>query len=298
MNMSPAGKNDGRPLYVLYVPRPPREWRFYFFFGKIPPSGNVSEPDFDNSIEVRLLREDPRALLLKYQDMLRIIVRRYVSSGMFRGADIDDILQELNAALLERLPRIQRQYDGSSLVRTYFSAIVRNLCRDMRRDAREKNAELPLEPENVPDSRNPMARYEVEHAIRKFRAVLRQYSAWRHYPKLLLGLKLRYRLPLSAADILLWYPGCSDSDVNRLLAIFEIENPELQDWQIWDEVTAVSNKAEGKTNTPDAFRKWIEDQIGEILALMNWPGGTSSFDDASLKILIEDFFSPFLRREG
>lgn len=258
----------------------------------------MNHPDSENAIDTDLLRNSPKELLLKYQGIIRIIVRRYVSTGMFRPNEFEDVVQELNAELLIRLPRIRRRYDGSSFVRTYFSAVVRNLCLKMHKKSRRKIRTEALDEEIAADPDDPMQKYQIEHAVGMFRAIMRQYDHSPAFPKLLVGLKLRYRLPLSSSDILRWLPHCPDAHVNRLISLFGGEYEEMFERDVWKAITSVSNAVDRKVNTPDAFKKWVLLRIQEILALLNGEPRRTHFDQESLKVLVEDYFSPFLMREG
>ena len=82
----------------------------------------------ENDKDIELLRSDPHAVILKYQETVKIIVKKYILSGVFGSSDFEDILQEINMALLAKIPAMQSHYNGLSLFKTYFSVIVRNIC--------------------------------------------------------------------------------------------------------------------------------------------------------------------------
>jgi len=253
----------------------------------------------DNTRELELLRNDPGGFLLAYQDIIHIIVRKYIASGMFAPDEHDDVVQTVNETLLRTLPRIKSQYNGSTLVKTYVSAIIRNICLKIREAKRREPRSVPLsanaeaDPEEFDETSMDSGR--IDGARRLFRAILLQYDHRDQLSQLLLFLKLRYRLHVTADDILHWYPGCRRSDLKLLLAKFTGKYEDMEEQDIYRILTPIANKAHGKTNSEDAIRKWTRTRIGEILELLNGSPPTSCFDEESLGVLLEDYFSPFLR---
>ncbi len=248
----------------------------------------------DNQADLDLFYRDPHAFLLRYQETLQIIVKIYIHCGMFRAREIEDILQTLNEELLRRLPTIRARFNGSTLLRTYLSAVVRNLCLDLYRAGRRDPKPVPLD-ETIPLSNPDVARrYDIEHARRVFRAVLKQFDYKLELPKLLFCLKLRYRIPIERTDVLTWYPNCGRSDLTSILKTFTGNYETLTDKEISELITPLLNRADGKSNKPDAIRKWTKERIGNILDLLNGSPPTGSFEEETLEILVQDFFSPFL----
>ena len=105
---------------------------FFSIHCKEPPD---AIPLTENEREWALLRADPGALVLKYQETIRIIVRRFIGTGMFSAREFEDVVQSVNAGLLSRTSSMQRNYSGRSLLATYVSAIIRNICLKLRRVA-------------------------------------------------------------------------------------------------------------------------------------------------------------------
>ncbi len=252
----------------------------------------------DNSSDLELLRKDPRGFLLSVQDIIEIIVRKFILSGLFSPREHDDIVQTINEELLKKLPVISARYNGKALLRTYVSAIIRNICLKMHERQLREPVSVPLgesvaaDPEEFRDSAADGALLaRVRHT---FRAILQQYDYGDQFAQLCLYLKLRYRLRVTLGDILAWYPRCSAADRKEILSVFGGTYEEMEDKDIYRIVTPIANKAQGKENSDDAARKWLRTRLDEILELLNGSGKTA-FDEDSLGILVEDYFSPFLR---
>jgi hypothetical protein len=110
-------------------------------------------------------------------------------------------------------------------------------------------------------------------------------------------LKLRYHIALEREDILHWYPGCSPVLISQLIAHFGVNPVQLTEKDTYAFVAPIFNAAEKKNNTPDALRKWTASKILGILDLLNSSIPHAAFDEGSLRILVEDYFSPFLLRD-
>ena len=248
----------------------------------------------DNQADLDLFHRDPHGFLLRYQETLQIIVKIYVQCGMFRAQDLDDILQTLNEELLLRLPTIRARFNGSTVLRTYLSAVVRNLCIDLYHAGKREPKVVPLD-ETIPLPHTDVTgRYDIEHARRVFRAVLKQFDYKLELPRLLFCLKLRYRIPIERMDVLKWYPACRRKDLTSILKTFARNYEALTDKEISELITPLLNQADGRSNTPEAIRRWTKERIGNILDLLNGSPPTASFNEETLEILVEDFFSPFL----
>ncbi len=248
----------------------------------------------DNQAELDLFYRDPHAFLLHYQDTLHIIVKIYVRCGMFKAQDTEDIIQSLNERLLERLPVIRARFNGSTMIRTYLSAIVRNLCIDLYHSNKRVPNGVPLEENTALSRPDVTGRYDIEHTKLVFRAVLRQFDYKLELPRILFCLKLRYRMPIERQDVLKWYPACNRKDLTSLVNTFGGNYESLTDKEISERITPLLNRADGKTNTPEAILRWTRERIGNILDLLNGSPPTGSFNEETLQILVEDYFSPFL----
>jgi RNA polymerase sigma factor (sigma-70 family) len=246
----------------------------------------------ENDKDIELLRSEPHSLILKYQETVKIIVKKFIIAGIFTAGEYEDIVQEVNVALLTKIPAMQSQYNGMSLFRTYFSVIVRNIC--MKEHAKI-DTEIILDQEGIIgfiDNTHVEEKIAFEEEIQKFRSILGLY--YRQRPKLLLCLKLYYRIPLTSEDINLWYPKCSPLDHNILLENFGSNYDGKNDGQIYAIVTPIMNKNEKKDNSADAMRKWTDSKIREIIEMLNGKSRKLTHNEDSLKTLIDNFFSPYL----
>ncbi len=251
-------------------------------------------PAPDNELDRELLRGDPRALILRYQPMLIVIVKECVKRRMFSEEDVDDAIQSLNEHLLVRLDALRGQFTGAASVSTYLSAIIHNGCASLaRRRAQERGGMLLSEPvaDPLPE---PDSADTLKREIRRFRGILSISIARR--PRMVLCLKGYYRLLIPVGQVEILYPG--KELPGAILMQYNQQREEVPDRELYRLLAALLNSLEGKNNTPDALRKWTQARLEEVILLMNagFPG--ARYDKESLEALVEDFFSPFLEREA
>lgn len=251
-------------------------------------------PAPDNELDRELLRDDPRALILRHQPMLIVIVKECVKRRMFSQEEVDDVIQSLNEHLLGRLDVLQGQFTGAASVSTYLSAIIHNGCASLvRRREQERGSPVLSEPVADPPP-EPDSAETLRNEIRRFRGIL-SISVGRR-PRTVLCLKGYYRLLIPAGQVEILYPG--KEFPGAILTQYNQQREGVPDKELYRLLAALLNSLEEKNNTPDALRKWTHAQLEEVILLMNvgFPG--ARYDKESLEALVEDFFSPFLEREA
>jgi RNA polymerase sigma factor (sigma-70 family) len=257
----------------------------------------MNAPPADNQKDLELLNSDLQALLLRHQGTVQIIVRRYVSSGMFEKEDFEDIVQSVNEQLIVKLPSIQSGFNGTTLFRTYFSAIVRNICLSLHKGNQRQPKMYRINESTQAGKDSTSDQYHIEQARRLFKVVLKQFDYKTDLPRLLFLLKLRHKIPIRKEDILGWYPLCPRRDLSTLLDVFGKDYGNLKEREIYLLVAPIINRAMKKENSPDSLRKWTLGKIAQIIELLNGDPPRAAFDEETIKILVEDFFSPFLMNQ-
>ncbi len=242
--------------------------------------------------DLEILKTDPTRLLLNHRRTVRLVVSKYVSTGMFRMCELDDVVQSVFEILLGKIPAMQEQYDGSTLFVTYLSSIVRNACLRIR-TLRERKIVTSALDEKIPAEPDPLADRDMINAfVRRFETILTLFQDKR--PKILLCLKLYFRMPITESDIRTWYPRCGDRSREELLCKLGGNFEEMENAEIYRVITPFMNKREKKKNSPDALRKFVQLTMKEILELLNGSPPRHSFDEETLRILLENHFFPFL----
>jgi DNA-directed RNA polymerase specialized sigma24 family protein len=249
----------------------------------------VNALNHENMMEVRLLKDDPNALIMKYQETIRIIVKKFITSGMFEPDELEETMQMVNVELIAKIKHIRNNYSGQALLKTYLSAIVRNICLKI-------HAKRNREPESRPLSEDLMAfdekiadHLDIEQELKRLDRIVSYFGAKKG--RLRFCLKLRFHLPLSRSDIAACFPRCSEDDAAAIMGFFPAFGHEKGILEVYRLITPFFNRYDVKDNTADAVRRWTEKQIVEIIGLLNSPPQRSNFNLESLQYLLEKYFS-------
>lgn len=235
-----------------------------------------------NETAVRLLQNDPQQFVLAWQKTIRIIVLKYQTSGLFSPAEVDDVCQFVNQRLLESIiDRMQQQFDGSVRMVTYFSRIVQNLCLEYRRKNRKMNR-IEIQEEHLtvdPDH----SKLLIADEISRLKMILRLFD--RRRPKLILLLKLYVRKPLTPESTDQFCPDGKIALKKRILEQFSGDYQSLGDKEIYAAVLPFFIDCEKKNRSADALRKWTDEKVNDIVALLNGQPPQRNYDRETFRIL-------------
>lgn len=236
-----------------------------------------------NESDIRLLREDPGKILIRYQPIIRVIVKNLAFHGYLPKRDINDLIQEVNRKLIERLPRIRDQYNGKSQFRTYFSVVIRNLCLEEFRKARlvaEPLAEIYEHTDFESSTDQLTIRQEYERLHRAIRLFGREERG------LWMVLRCFSDLPVTP-DELSGFELDPGAEIRGRLATMVNDTIQMQKREKMEALSAVFNELERKPRTADALRKWTSSRLDELVVLMNGKPPRSAYTVEILCILLE-----------
>jgi len=236
-----------------------------------------------NDTDIRLLREDPEKLLIRYQPVIRMIVKNLAYQGYLPKREINDLIQEVNRKLIERFPRIRAHYNGKSQFRTFFSVVIRNLCLEEFRKVRlvaEPVSEFYEQTTAQASSDQLVIRQEYERLHRALRLFGRER------PAIWIVLRCFADMPVTPEELSGFEldPGLA---VRIQLAAQVNDTIELQKREKMEALSAVFNQLERKPRTADAVRKWASSRLEELVALMNGSPPRSAYTIEILCILLE-----------
>ena len=86
-----------------------------------------------NKRDIELLMTNPHQFLIESQGIVDFNIKHFIHLGKFKHTEFDEIKQQINEELLTRIHKIRIQFQGRSLLRTYFSVIVKNVCNEIVR---------------------------------------------------------------------------------------------------------------------------------------------------------------------
>lgn len=240
----------------------------------------------NNEKEIKLLSDDPGQLLTLYQDLISIIVHRYRRLGYVPLRDTQDLIQEINRRLLERLPRIQQQYNGKSRLRTYFSVIVRNICLEEIR--KKPILEEPREP-NYNKHENfelPVDSFLIKQEYERLEKAIKLLFKDRTRFTLMLRYFLELNLPGSFVQDL--YPETGEANLDFVLMKLHAGKAANKKRKL-EILSEVLGKLENQNTSADSLRKWYAVREEEFLRLMNGDPPRSAYTMETIQILIEEY---------
>jgi len=236
-----------------------------------------------SDIDIKLLHEDPERLLIKYQPVIRIIVRSLAYQGYLPRRDMADLVQEVNRKLLERFQKIRGQYNGKCKFKTYFSVVVRHLCLEEFRKLRivaEPKEEMYEEASGESAADNLIIMQEFNRLQR----ALNLFTGER--PALWAAFRFMADLPITADQLTGFEidPGVEGreelaAELNSAVRIQKKEKMEV--------LSRVFSRLEKKSRAADAIRKWYSSRVEELVGLMNGNPPHSAYTAETLQILIE-----------
>jgi len=240
-----------------------------------------------NQIEVNLLYNNPNEMLKNYQNIIQIIVQKFVGKRLFNAFEKEDVSQFINEKMLtEKIKKIQAQYDNSTYLRTYFSRIVQNLCYEYRRKFKQQPT-IELD-ENEFSSSPDFNELVIRDEFKRLAAILKLFKNSRN--KLVLCLKLISRVEIADDDLLSYCPKCDSDKLRNLTGRFGEDYYDMKDLEIYNIITPFFNKCDGKNNSVDALRKWLDAKITEIIKILNGNPPQASYDKETLKILVQKYY--------
>ncbi len=241
-----------------------------------------------NDNEIWLLQNDPGELLTLYQGLIKIIVRKYRWLGYVPSREIEDLIQEINRKLLERLPKIQKQYNGNSLLRTYFSVIIRNIClEEIRRSPKLEEPQAPNY-HKLDQAEVPVDGFLIKEEYQRFEKVLR--LLFKDSSRFVIMFRYLMDLKISKEHILNLFP-VSDGKVLETTLVLLNPSTELTKKAKFEQLSLVLTLLEDYYTSPDSLRKWFTSRSIECLKLMNGDPPRSAYTLETLELLLENYES-------
>ena len=243
----------------------------------------------DDQLDVLLLKNSPYDLLLKYQPLFEMISRKYALAGYFPLEDCMEMVQIVNERFCLHIGKITRQFSGQVLVKTYLSAICRNVIKEYIRSLRRRDELLRCHMVCEPEYQVPVyARLIMIDEFSRFDKILMLMGLKRY--KLLLMMKLLYRIRVDRTDLEAYRKDAMDYISDEIINQFNT-NPRLKDKDVYAMIFPLFATGEGKVSHPDTLRKWFNYKSSEIIRLLNGNPPRAAYCFDTLQILVERYFT-------
>lgn len=230
---------------------------------------------------------DPEELLSRYDFLIEIAIKKYIKTGTIPKSEIDDFRQSINEKLLIKSTKIYSQFKGLSKFSSYLTVIIQNICNELVRSRKVYQKvdfkDLHLKKDESP---NPEMNLVIIQEQLKLKYILNLYH--HHRPKIILGLKAKFRIPFTYKDFIAFNPEVTKEEYNLCLEEMMMSE-ENSTKTIYMRLVDVFNKHEEKNVDYDSLRKYINSKISDIIILLNGRPPESNYTEETLQILFEKF---------
>ncbi len=241
-----------------------------------------------DTLDIALLRSNRDAFILKCQPIIEIVIRYFIKSGLFRSDQLRDIVQSVNEEFIIRLPGIERNYNGSTLMATYVNAVIRNICLDLNKTMKETIPHQSMgDVDHGTDGEPIIDSLIVQDELKRFDAVLTMFL--RQRMKLQLCLKMFYRIPVDAADVTGCFDGMTVEDAESLLRNIGRHYAEAPESDLFSMIAPLMNQKEGNSTSGPSLRRWTQEQITRIIEILNSGPSQRAHTTETIKILMDHY---------
>jgi hypothetical protein len=239
------------------------------------------------ALDITLLRNNKNEFVIRCQRIISIIVRHYTLTGMFLMADFEDVKQSVTLELIDRLPLIEKNYNGKVLLTTYVDVVIKNICLQIHKNESHSISAISLSEIYTQNVENSEGSSAISHEVKRFTAVLKLYRSKRI--KILVCLKAYFSIPVSSTELKQCFRGITDEDIHRLSDVFEKQTPAEETFSHFNLLASMMNKYEQASVTETSLRHWTNIMIQKLIRLMNGDPPRRTYTKDSLRILLEHY---------
>ncbi len=243
-----------------------------------------------------LVKNHPDILVLLYRNL----ISNYISRKHFDKNEVEDIIQEIITRILNnKIERIKDTFDFADTQNptftSYFMVTIRNIYIDIIRKEKagyeKESLEKYFEQAESAGSDKMINALILEEEFLKLEALFKLYH--RLSSKIILILKIKYKINITEKDIRNYFPDCSSEDTDLLRSDFRQHREKV----VFKKIVAVFNKYEGKKNRADSLRKWISGKVDEIRTHMNNTHISLPYNNSNISNLFILYFNWYRERK-
>lgn len=243
-----------------------------------------------------LVKNHPDILVLLYRNL----ISNYISRKHFYKNEIEDIVQEIITRILDKkIERIKDTFDFTDTQNptftSYFMVTIRNIYIDIIRKGKIENERESLDENSGQDesagNHKMINTLILEEEFLKLEALLKLYH--RLSSKIILILKIKYKINITEKNIRSCFSGCSPEDID----LFKSNVKQHREKVVFKRIVPLFNKYEGKKNRADSLRKWISVKVDEIKNHMNNTHINSPYTRSNISDLFILYFKWYSERE-
>ena len=245
-------------------------------------------PEHQEYFSVSFLRNNPEKFILACQPIIYVCLRFYIKKKMFSINDMEDLVQTVNEKLITNLPMIADQFNGKAQLRTYIGVIIRNICLRIYRENLKEMKIFPISFNGNSLENDPTTEIFIEEEVERFDTILNLHGSRKS--KLLFYAKLYLKISIEERDITEYLPMMLLTDREILIKTFGTNFSHITIEEIFEIAAPIINRCEQKQSTADSHRRTALRYIEQLIKVMNGDPPVQSYNEDSLRTLIEEYF--------
>jgi hypothetical protein len=239
------------------------------------------------TLDIILLRNNKNEFVVRCQKIIAIIVKQYTVKGMFSATDFDDIKQNVTLELINRLPSIEKNYNGEALMVTYVNVVIKNICLRIHEKESQGISSISLGEIHMQTVENSESGLLIAHEVERFSTALMLYGSKQF--KILVCLKIYFSIAVSFTELKHCFRGITTEDIHHLKDVFEKQNPTEKELAHFNLLASMLNKYDRASVTETSLRHWTNIMIQKLIILMNGNPPSRTHTKDSLRILLEHY---------
>ncbi len=247
------------------------------------------------TLDITLLRNNKNEFVIRCQDIIAISVKQYTIKGMFSAADFDDIKQSVTLELINRLPLIEKNYNGKTLLRTYVGVVIKNICLQIYKNESRTISSIPLGEITMLTVENNEGGVVIAQEQQRFATALKLYHSKRF--KLLVCLKAYFLIPVRSIELQRTFHGITTEDIRRILDIFENQTPTKTEFEHFTILASMMNKYELASVTESSLRHWTNIELQKLIHVLNGDPPTRIHTKETVRLLLEHYSKLYTENE-
>jgi DNA-directed RNA polymerase specialized sigma24 family protein len=254
--------------------------------------------------DIRLLNDDPKSLIIKYQPLVNFIVSKILFSKTHSASIQNDLEQEIIRELIEKADYIRANYNPSMLFRNYIWKVINNsFLNQLKKKKWQFNFGCDENETEEPEARETACDLLMcmDDGFRQLRDIILSYNHDR--ARLEICLKAAFSLPSTCSE-LLTAAGDGESGFTKQ----EIENicqalnnstkaGGYNQAQRFSIIEPLLNRSFKINTRAESHLHWTNQQVARMILKLN-QNGLRCFNRETFAILVEMYYMKYCSRQA
>jgi len=243
-----------------------------------------------NETDLQLLMNNPGEYVAGKQNVIDVVVSRYIRYGFIPAAEKDDAIQFINLNLLDGIiQKMQWQYNPEFFLSTYLAAIINNLCKEYVVKLRKEKLTVSYDDYSSSNVSFDDASYGIllEEELNRLEMILKLYN--RKRSRLILSLKLYFRMPILPGELEAYAKENYPERTPFLPETDPAKLSNLTDTALFEVYGQFLDGSDDPRKAGANLKRWVYFKMAEIVDLLNGENHGGGYQAETFQILFEKF---------